>query len=89
MRHGIRALAVLLFFVAILTLFSGRPRATGFLAARVAALEAELNRQPVVIDADGREVGSLLSIENNSSEINILANFASLPLCGSLFGRDS
>ena len=61
MRYGLRALAVLLFFLATLTIFSGRTRGTGFLAARVAALEAELNRQPVVIDANGEEVGSVVS----------------------------
>ena len=60
MRTGIQALAVLLFFLATLTIFSGRTRGTGFLAARVAALEAELNRQPVVIDANGEEVGSVV-----------------------------
>jgi hypothetical protein len=64
MRHSIRALAVLLVFLASLTLFSGEPRAGNNLAARVAQLEAlvaeqqaDLNKQPVVIDANGVEVG--------------------------------
>ena len=78
MRHGIQALAVLLFFLATLTIFSGRPRATGFLAARVAALEAELNKLPVVIDANGDEVGAVLSLESN--DVRIFGDFEEIPL---------
>jgi hypothetical protein len=46
----------------------------------VASLRSESDKQPVVIDTNGLEVGTVLSAENNLSEFTIFPEFDGVPL---------
>ena len=71
-RIGLAVLIASVLFVPLL-ISAGNP-----LLQRIEALEAELNKQPVVIDANGAEVGTVVGAEE--SHVSILFDFEKVPL---------